>query len=48
MDKEKTGKQFKNRYENLRSALLELFLQIKIRPDIEIDNFNSEMLEKEK
>jgi hypothetical protein len=35
-------------YENIREAILELYLSVKIRPDEEIDNYNNAQYEREK
>jgi hypothetical protein len=35
-------------YNNLKEAILELFLSVKIRSDEEIDGYNKEQFEKEK
>lgn len=35
-------------YENLRNAILELYLSVKIRSDEEIDGYGKELFEKEK
>ena len=35
-------------YKNLREAVLELFLSVKIRSDEEIDDYNKDRFEKEK
>lgn len=46
--KMKDGKSVDYTYDNLKEALLELYLSVKIRSDEEIDNYNEDIFKVEK